>query len=293
MVDVREWSLDDTARLLRVPTAADDKYSRGVVGLRTGSSAYPGASVLGVEAAWRAGAGFVRFIGEGRAADAVIARRPETVVSASADGARVGSWVIGSGTDAAQRSDDDERELRELLAGDVPVVVDAGALDLVVPDDAAGPDATPVDAGRAPVLLTPHAREFARLSARLGMPPVGDEDRAVSASRAATALDAVVLLKGATTIVAGPDGSLIQVSAGTGWLATAGTGDVLGGVLGALIAANPDAPLDEIAAAGAWLHGHAGRLAAGVDERDGAPGHPIVALDVAEALPRAIADVLA
>ena len=98
MPDARDWSREDTARFLRVPGADDDKYSRGVVGLRTGSSAYPGAAVLGVEAAWRAGAGFVRYVGDGRAADAVIARRPETVVSPSIAGARVGAWVIGSGT---------------------------------------------------------------------------------------------------------------------------------------------------------------------------------------------------
>lgn len=278
MPDVREWSRHDAARFVRVPGPEDDKYSRGVVGLRTGSSTYPGAAVLGVEAAWRTGAGFVRYIGDGRAADAVMARRPETVVSPQASGARVGAWVIGSGTDAATRTADDEHELREILDDAVPVVVDAGALDL-----AAG--------SRAPLLLTPHGREFARLQARIGASP--DEDRARAAADAATRLGAVVLLKGAQTLIADPDGSVILVDAGTGWLATAGTGDVLGGVLGALLAANPDAPVAEVAATGAWLHGHAGRIAAGTGVHGGGHGHPIVALDVAEALPRAIADVLA
>lgn len=280
MPDAREWSREDTARLVRVPGSEDDKYSRGVVGLRTGSSAYPGAAVLGVEAAWRCGAGFVRYIGEGRAADAVIARRPETVVSAHAAGARVGAWVIGSGTDAASRSPEAEQELRALLDGSVPVVVDAGALDL-----------TP--GRRAPLLLTPHGGEFARLARQLDVEP--DDDRAVGARRVAQELGATVLLKGARTLIADPDGTLITVDAGTGWLATAGTGDVLGGVLGALLAANSgtDASIAEIAAAGAWLHGHAGRLASGIGADGGAHGHPIVALDVAEALPRAIVDVLA
>lgn len=278
MSDVREWSRHDAARFLRVPGAKDDKYSRGVVGLRTGSAAYPGAAVLGVEAAWRTGAGFVRYIGGGRAADAVMARRPETVVSPQATGSRVGSWVIGSGTDPAMRTADDEHELREILDGEVSVVVDAGALDL-----AAG--------SRAPLLLTPHGREFARLQERIGSAP--HEDRARAAADVATRLGAVVLLKGAQTLIADPDGSVIRVDAGTGWLATAGTGDVLGGVLGALLAANPDAPLAEVAASGAWLHGHAGRIAAGVGAQSGGHGHPIVALDVAEALPRAVADVLA
>jgi len=278
MPDVRDWSRDDAARFVRVPGAADDKYSRGVVGLRTGSPAYPGAAVLGVEAAWRAGAGFVRYIGAGRAADAVIARRPETVVARHAEGARVGAWVIGSGIDPGARTEGEERELRAILDGGVPVVVDAGALDLA-PGSA------------APLLLTPHAREFDRLRERLGLPD--DADREAAAGGMAATLGATVLLKGAETLVAAADGTVIRVVAGTGWLATAGTGDVLGGVLGALLAANPDSPVGEVAAAGAWLHGHAARIASGTADEGAGPGRPIVALDVAEALPRALADLLA
>ncbi len=260
---------------LRVPSADDDKYSRGVVALRTGSDAYPGAAVLGVEAAWRAGAGFVRFVGEGRAADAVIARRPETVAGPDVGRTRVGAWVVGSGTDASQRTGPERSALAEILDAEVPVVVDAGALDLV-------------GGASAPILATPHAGEFSRLRRRLGLDPLGDTESEVA--QAATALGAVVLLKGAETVVCGPEGPAIRVSAGTGWLATAGTGDVLAGTLGALIASNPEAPLRESAAAGAWLHGHAARIAAGVTSA--APGHPIVAMDVAEALPAAIADLL-
>ncbi|MFB4353712.1 NAD(P)H-hydrate dehydratase [Microbacterium sp. LS_15] len=285
MSDAREWSRGDTARFLRVPGADDDKYSRGVVGLRTGSPAYPGAAVLGVEAAWRTGAGFVRYIGEGRAADAVLARRPETVVGSHAVGARVGAWVIGSGTDAASRTVEEERELRQILRGAEPVVVDAGALDLAA-------DVALEPAGdRAPTLLTPHGREFARLQRRLGV--AEDSDRSRAAAAAAAAVGSVVLLKGARTLVAAPDGGVIAVEAGTGWLSTAGTGDVLGGVLGALLAANPNADVAEVAAAGAWLHGHAGRRAAGIPEDADGPGRPIVALDVAEALPVVIAELLA
>lgn len=282
MSEAREWSRGDTARYLRVPGPDDDKYSRGVVGLRTGSSAYPGAAVLGVEAAWRAGAGFVRYIGEGRAADAVLARRPETVVHPHAVGARVGAWVIGSGTDAAARTVEEEHELREILAGEVVVVVDAGALDLAA-------DVATATETRAPMLLTPHGREFARLREPLGVDDDADRERLATA--VADAVGAVVLLKGARTIIARPDGPPLAVEAGTGWLSTAGTGDVLGGVLGALLAANPDADIAEVAATGAWLHGHAARRAAGVDDRT--PGHPIVALDVARSLPGAIAELLA
>src|SRR6478609_877707 len=112
MVEVREWTRSDTARFFRVPTPDDDKYARGVVALRTGSPAYPGAAVLGVEAAWRAGAGFVRYVGEQRVADAVLARRPETVTGRDVGRTRVDSWVIGSGTDAAHRGSDEEEHLR-------------------------------------------------------------------------------------------------------------------------------------------------------------------------------------
>ncbi|WEK62768.1 MAG: NAD(P)H-hydrate dehydratase [Candidatus Microbacterium colombiense] len=282
MVDVREWSRGDTARFLRVPDAADDKYSRGVVALRTGSAAYPGAAVLGTEAAWRAGAGFVRFVGEGRAADAVLARRPETVVGSDVGRSRIDAWVIGSGTDAATRTGDETAALREILDGSTRVVVDAGALDLA-------------PGSRAPLLVTPHAGEFARLCSQLGLSPADDAHREQAVVELAARLGGTVLLKGARTLVADASGAVIEVSAGTGWLATAGTGDVLAGVLGALLAANPHSSVIEIAAAGAWLHGYAGRSAAGILGAGGqrGPGHPIVALDVAESLPRAISDLLA
>src|SRR6476620_7023894 len=106
------WIPEDTARALRKPTAADDKYSRGVLGIRTGSEAYPGAAVLGVEAAWRTGLGMVRYLGPDRPTGLVLARRPETV---TADG-RVQAWVIGSGTDASARTPSDTAALRALLS---------------------------------------------------------------------------------------------------------------------------------------------------------------------------------
>lgn len=277
MVLVREWSRDDAAAFFRAPSKDDDKYARGVVALRTGSPAYPGAAVLGVEAAWRAGAGFVRYVGADRVGDAVLARRPETVVGADVGSSRIDAWVIGSGTDPTDRTDAETLALREILSGASPVIIDAGALDLA-------------PGTRAPFLVTPHAREFARLRDRLRVPSSEDE-RAEEAAQVAAKIGGTVLLKGARTLVADPDGTVIAVEAGTGWLSTAGTGDVLAGALGAVVAANPGAPLVEVAAAGVWLHGHAGRIAAGALE--GAPGHPIVAMDVADALPLAVADVLA
>ncbi|MFT4212141.1 MAG: NAD(P)H-hydrate dehydratase, partial [Microbacterium sp.] len=246
------WQAADAARSLHVPGADDDKYTRGVVGVRTGSDAYPGAAVLGVEAAWRAGTGMVRYLGPSRAADLVLARRPETVTAPG----RVQAWVIGSGTDAGTRTLAETAELAHLLDGPDPVVVDAGALDLA-------------PGARAPRVVTPHAREHDRLRRLLGLPPVEDvaDVRADAAAETAAVLGAVVLLKGAVTLVADPGGDVRQVTTGTGWLATAGTGDVLAGCLGAVVAgvvahaASVPSPvaLADAAATAAWLHGTAAR----------------------------------
>ncbi|BDV30101.1 ADP-dependent NAD(P)H-hydrate dehydratase [Microbacterium terricola] len=278
-MDARDWDRDETAQHLRVPTGSDDKYSRGVVGLRTGSTAYPGAAVLGVEAAWRTGVGMVRYLGPDRPTALVLQRRPETV---TADG-RVQAWVIGSGIDQEKRTDADTAALREVLDGDVPVVADAGALDLV-------------RTATAPLLVTPHAGEHDRLRELLGLDRAdrsGVDARAASAAETAAALGATVLLKGSTTIVADAAGRTIRVTAATPWLATAGTGDVLAGTIGALVAAagpSTAGDLAALAASGAWLHGRAAARAASALGRQGGP---ITALDVAAALPAVVAETLA
>lgn len=276
MVDEVSWTAADVRRVLRAPTPTDDKYSRGVVGMRTGSAPYPGAAVLGVEAAWRTGVGMVRYVGPAR--DLVLARRPETVTVAG----RVQSWVVGSGMDAAA-DPDGIAEVRGILNSGEPVVIDAGALVLATE-------------ARGPAVLTPHDREHERLRAAIGLGPTGD-DRAAAAAETAAALGATVLLKGSTTFVAAPSGPVLRVDAPTSWLATAGTGDVLAGALGALIAgAAADGRVTDAsslaapAASAAWLHGRAAALAA---TALGPAGGPITALDVAEALPRAVAEVLA
>lgn len=272
-----DWGAQDAARVLRRPTADDDKYSRGVIGVRTGSARYPGAAVLGVEAAWRTGTGMVRYLGPARAQDLVLQRRPETV---TADG-RVQAWLVGSGTDAAERDAAETAALRGILSGDLPVVVDAGALDLVA-------------GATAPVIVTPHARELDRLRGVLGLPEAAADDRERIALETADALGGVVLSKGAVTVVAAAGGWVRRVSAGTPWLATAGTGDVLGGVLGALAAGAVAAGrtgIDDLAACAAtaaWVHGRAGAVAS---LAAGGAGGPITALDVAEAVPRVIAEL--
>ncbi|UNK69666.1 ADP/ATP-dependent (S)-NAD(P)H-hydrate dehydratase [Microbacterium sp. H1-D42] len=275
---LREWTRADTIDLLSVPTADDDKYSRGVVALRTGSAEYPGAAVLGVEAAWRSGAGYVRYLGD--AVGAVLARRPETVAGADIGDMRAGAWVIGSGSDAAHRSGHEQAVLVRILGGTAPVVVDAGALDLA-------------EGAVAPLVLTPHAGELARLRQLLGLEVVdlsAEQTRVAAVVETAEHVGATVLLKGARSVVAAPRVTPIVVSGAPHWLATAGTGDVLAGILGTMLATNPDRPHSEAAAAAAWLHGYAAALASGT--ADGGIGHPIVALDVAEALPRAIGELL-
>ncbi|MBS1906769.1 MAG: NAD(P)H-hydrate dehydratase [Actinobacteria bacterium] len=283
---VRLWSAADTRRVLRIPGADSDKRTRGVVALRTGSDAFPGAAVLGVEGAWRAGAGYVVYQGPRRAADLVLARRPETVVIEPGERTlRPDAWVIGSGHDDRGPADPGSGS-GQPLDDTRPVVVDAGALALL-------------PAAAAPVVATPHEREFAVLRRGLELVELGPEAlrdpsaRAQAVRETAGAVGGVVLLKGATTLIS--DGAeVLAVDAGTSWLATAGTGDVLAGAIGAVTAADRAAggptPLAELAAAATWLHGRAGRIAAGVDAA--APGRPITALDVAEALPRAYAQAL-
>lgn len=288
-----EWTAEHAAGVLRMPTASDDKYSRGVLGVRTGSERYPGAAVLGVEAAHRTGLGMVRYLGPERPTALVLARRPETV---TADG-RVQAWLIGSGTDASERRAAETRALRDLLAGEVPVVVDAGAIDLV----ADAPGGAP---WRAPVVVTPHDRELARLRDAAGLPAVDltgpGVDRTAAAVDTARALGVTVLLKGARTVVATPAGVARTVTSPTPWLATAGTGDVLGGILGALVAGAAGAAeageeasaldveaLGALAATAALVHGRAAAAASAARA-----GGPITALDVAEAVASVIGALL-
>ncbi|MGA4840150.1 NAD(P)H-hydrate dehydratase [Streptomyces sp. G45] len=256
----------DVERLLPLPGAESDKYRRGVVGVVAGSARYPGAAVLAVAGALRGGAGAVRYVGP--AADAVIARFPEALVSAGppAKAGRVQAWVAGPGL-----GDDGDR-LADVVAADVPVLIDADGLRLA--------DAAAVRRRTAPTLLTPHAGEAAAL---LGAARDEVEAARLDAARElARRYAATVLLKGSTTLVAGPDGGAARVNAtGTSWLATAGSGDVLSGLAGSLLAAGLGA-LDAGSTA-AFLHGLAARHAA-----DGAP---VAAQDVADAIPAAWRDV--
>ena len=260
---------DDVRTLVGEPGAETDKYRRGVVGVVAGSERYPGAAALVCRGAQRAGCGYVRLRAPGAVADAVRAAYPEVVAGEG----RADVWVVGPGLGTHDAA---EALLGEVLAYDVPVVVDADGLTLL----ARHPER--LRARRAPTVLTPHTGEFERLT---GVGRAGAEaDRIGAARRAAADLGAVVLLKGTATVVS--DGGVAYLNpSGTPWLGTAGTGDVLAGVVGALLTRGRDAAWT--AAGAAWLHGLAGRLAAG------APGAAVTALDVAERLPDAARITLA
>jgi ADP-dependent NAD(P)H-hydrate dehydratase / NAD(P)H-hydrate epimerase len=256
----------DVAARLVPPSATDDKYSQGVVGIVAGSAAYPGAGVLCTGAALRTRPGLVRYAGT--AADGVRAAWPEAIVTDGRprDAGRVQAWVVGPGmgTDAAARS-----VLAEVLASDLPVAVDADALTMLAEEPAL------VQGRDAPTLLTPHDREFARFGTEVGT------DRVAAARRLAAELGCTVLLKGEATVVADADGAAFVNGTGTPWLATAGTGDVLSGITGAVLATGLRAV--EAGAVAAHLHGRTGQLAA---QRG-----PLVAGDLVRRLPEAVGRV--
>ncbi|GAB2462575.1 hydroxyethylthiazole kinase-like uncharacterized protein yjeF [Conyzicola lurida] len=270
MTDFKAWAADDAARHIRIPDESDDKYSRGVLGVITGSDQYPGAAVLGVEAALRTGVGMVRYLGGERVSSLVLQRRPEAVASEG----RVQAWLIGSGTDHANREDAAHALAAVAIAQALPTVLDGGALELH-------------DGATGPVVITPHYGELARV---LGVPK--DDivaDPAVWAVRASEELGVTVLLKGHRSYVAGGGVALVAASA-PNWLATAGAGDALAGILGALVAthtaeiASVETTLARLAASAAVIHGLAAHRASA--------GGPLTILDLAEAVPGTIAGLL-
>ncbi|GHE48293.1 NAD(P)H-hydrate dehydratase [Streptomyces vinaceus] len=251
----------DVAELLPAPAAESDKYRRGVVGVLAGSAQYPGAAVLAVAGALRGGAGAVRYVGP--AADAVLARYPETLIGRG----RVQAWVVGPGLGEGRAA-----EVAEALADPVPVLVDADGLR--------GLDPQVLRARPAETLLTPHAGEAAAL--------LGTSREAVEAARLssvrtlAARYGATALLKGSTTLVAHPAGGPVRVNpTGTAWLATAGSGDVLSGLAGSLLASGLAAV--DAASVAAYVHGLAGRRAAA--------GAPLHAQQIAQFLPEAWRDI--
>jgi ADP-dependent NAD(P)H-hydrate dehydratase / NAD(P)H-hydrate epimerase len=235
----------DVAARWPVPGPHDDKYTQGVTGVLAGSSTYPGAAVLCTGAAVAATSGMVRY--SGSAHSDVLAHWPEVIASPTpAAAGRVQAWVVGPGLGTDEKG---AAALWFALETDLPVLVDADALTIL----AAHPDI--VVSRRAPTVLTPHAGEFARLA---GAAP-GD-DRIGATRKLADAFGATVLLKGNVTVVAEPGGRVYLNPAGQSWAATAGSGDVLSGIIGALLAAG--LPAAEAAAAAAFVHARAAALSA-------------------------------
>ncbi|HLK73869.1 MAG TPA: NAD(P)H-hydrate dehydratase, partial [Streptosporangiaceae bacterium] len=272
---------DDIAALLPRPGPESDKYRRGVVGVLAGSDRFAGAAVLAAGGAVRGGAGMVRVVTGTVPAAAVRQAWPEAVLTVypqddpgwdlTGDVGRVQAWVAGPGmgTDPAAAA-----RLAAVLATDLPALVDADGLTILSQHQ----DLLP---RRAPTLITPHAGELGRL---LGADPAAVEARRLEHARlAAERLGLTVLLKGSTTVIASPgEPTVLANPTGTSWLATAGTGDVLSGLAGALLAQGLEPAW--AAAAAAYLHGLAARLAAA--------GAPIGAYDVVTALPAAIRAVV-
>lgn len=243
-----------------------------MLGVITGSIQYPGAAVLGVEAALRTGLGMVRYFGPERAGDLVLARRPEVVLG----NGRVQAWLIGSGMDANAGGGDSAEAMRDAVAQSVPVILDGGAFDLVT-------------SVTGPTIITPHFRELARVVGGDAADIARDPGRA--AAKAAKSLGVTVLLKGYTTYIAAPDGTYLSTKVAPTWLATAGAGDALGGILGALVATHADqlaadqGMLARLGATASVIHGLAAERASA--------GGPLTVLDLAAAIPAVIAELLA
>jgi hydroxyethylthiazole kinase-like uncharacterized protein yjeF len=259
----------DIAGWWPTPDIDSDKYSRGVVGLATGSAAYPGAALLSVAGAVAGPAGLVRYAGG--AHDLVVSRHPNVVVAPrAAEAGRVQAWACGCGLGTDSQA---AAELRAVLASPVPAVLDADAITLLVD----GSMANQLRRRDAPVVLTPHDREFARLAGESPGP-----DRAASALKLAAWTRSTVLLKGYRTVIASPSGEAWVNTTGTADLATGGTGDVLSGLLASLLATGM--PPMRAAVMASYLHGQAARIAA--------ESGPVTSVEVAACLREAVVQTL-
>jgi len=243
---------------LPAPGPSDHKYKRGYVVVIEG--AMPGAALLSAMAAQRGGAGYVTLVGSSEQGPAALVRRGDGIDPILADD-RVGAAVIGPGLGRDEAS---FVRLQRALESGRPLILDADALVLLAERGIEQLPGLPI--------MTPHEGEFSRLFGDL---PGSKIERARAAAHA---FGAIVVLKGADTVVAAPDGRAAISRPAAGWLASAGTGDVLAG----LIAANRARGLApfEAACAGVWLHGRAARLA----------GPGLIADDLIAQLPQALAE---
>jgi hydroxyethylthiazole kinase-like uncharacterized protein yjeF len=276
---VKKWSARDSAQCIITPSDLDHKYSRGVLGLITGSAQYPGAAVLTTAAASATGVGMVRFHSSSGLAHLVLHTTPSVVVQPG----KVAAWLVGSGINAKKYSDFTtwlrHRWFKLVRLQSVPTILDAGALSLS-------------GSLEQPTVITPHSGELATLLSSRGVQATaeaieGDPKKWVQIS--ADTLGVTVLLKGATTYVAN-DELLIQLPGATPWLATAGSGDVLAGIMGALVATNAIEILNDynhlahVAASAAFIQNQAAENASA--------GGPINAEAIIEAIPETVRKLL-
>jgi hydroxyethylthiazole kinase-like uncharacterized protein yjeF len=270
-----EWTALDAKPWIRIPTESDNKYTHGVLGVITGSEKYPGAAVLGIEAAHHTGIGMVRYLGPESVAQLVMASRPEIITVSG----KIDAWLVGSGIDPEAITPAEHDMILQALTSGKPVVMDAGALSFL-------PQTT------SPAIITPHEGELERIL------PQGNDSCEEWAARAASVLGVVVVLKGHMTWIASPptgnsETFLRSVTSSTTWLATAGTGDALAGTIAAVLATHTatrseEAPLTlvdlaAVAATGVYLHS----VAAGIAAEEG----PFPALDVAHCLSLAVKEL--
>ena len=252
------WQVISRPRLA-VPRASDHKYTRGLVTIVSGEM--KGAARLVATAAARSGAGYVVLAGDEESGTPLsIVHRPVPVALADA---RASVIVIGPGLG---RSSVGEALVMQALETARPIVIDADGLHLIRPGQIAR--------HAAPVVLTPHKGEF---DAMFGALPGSKIDQALAA---ATASGATVIFKGADTVVASPDGRVSLSAQSSAWLSTAGTGDVLAGIVGTMLARGLD-PHDAACAA-VWLHTRTAHLA----------GPALIADDLCLHIPAALSETL-
>ncbi len=275
----KQWKSKDAAKCIIVPSELDHKYSRGSLGIITGSAKYPGAAVLTSRAASATGLGVIRFHSNSGLAHLVLHASPEALVQPGP----VTAWLAGSGIESKKYSDFTtwlrHRWFVLLNRQSVPTILDAGALHLA-------------GSLEQPTLITPHAGELSRLLAQRGIIASAELIEANPqewAEKASEALAVTVLLKGSRTVVA-QDGYIIELPVGTPWLATAGSGDVLAGIIGALVATNyieilnDPKHLADVAATGAFIHNEAAKISSN--------GGPISASSLIDAIPAAVVKIL-
>jgi hydroxyethylthiazole kinase-like uncharacterized protein yjeF len=276
---LKKWSGKDAARCIIIPSDLDHKYSRGVLGIITGSAQFPGAAVLTTAAASATGVGMVRFHSSSGLAHLVLHTTPSAVVQPG----KVAAWLVGSGINSKKYSDVTtwlrHRWFKLIHLQSVPTILDAGALSLA-------------GSLEQPTVITPHSGELSTLLSSRGVHVTaeaieGDPKKWVQ--KAAQTLGVTVLLKGSATYVAN-DEVLIQLPVATPWLATAGSGDVLAGILGALVATNAIEILNDynhlayVAASAAFIHNQAAERAS--------DGGPINAEAIINAIPTSMARLL-